>query len=273
MLFPGQNKDMPAKELSAQDILRIINFDYQYSQIGRPPSKEEIGNAIDSLSPRKMDAMQSQYGNKLYYELGRYVTADASVIDNPRITDVTRYVQERIMGRMDLLSLSDGDMPLVVSFVLNGKADVIDRIIGRQDIMRMQTMYGGEQHRIKNDIILDSRFTVAHLIVSLAEKGDERINERSLDRIIDTQGVALLRDSKGESVADIIERIATRWRDSSLLSKARKAKTGSEQEAERLNEAISQIGKLHGEEMAKLVRSFDDDPGTQGKLIGRLLKG
>ena len=66
-MFPGQKRDMPAGDLTTRDILHLLNLDFQYTQMGRPPSKEEIANAIDSLTPRRMDPIMQQHGNKLYY--------------------------------------------------------------------------------------------------------------------------------------------------------------------------------------------------------------
>ena len=127
------------------------------------------------------------------------------MFDNPRITEITKPAQDKIVERPDLLSLNDG-VSLAARLVENANQELLNRVIANPDIMSLPTFYGNGGYKLGNGIELRSGFAIAHLVVSLAEKGDDRINEPQLDRITDSRNVLELRDPKDQSVADMMER-------------------------------------------------------------------
>ncbi|MGI0100464.1 MAG: hypothetical protein ACREBH_01960 [Candidatus Micrarchaeaceae archaeon] len=268
MLFPGQNKDNGPKEMSLQDILRTINLDFQYSQMSRPPTKDEISMALDLLNPRKVDAAREQYGNKLYYELSKYMTTDINTVDNPRIIEAVQFVQGKLIDRTDLLALNDGSISLAASLVLEASGGMLDGILARPQVLKLPTMYGDVTQKVMHGIVLDKKLSVAHLIAMLAEKGDERMDEQRLGRLIDAHLVLGLRNSKGESVSDIIERTAVKWKDDKIIESIKKAKPSASSSQD--DGSIAKIREKHGESMARLVASFSDDPDMQRRIVARL---
>jgi hypothetical protein len=192
---------------------------------------KKIDAALDLVTPEKIQLIKASNNNCLpkqfedwavgYKDLG-YTPENKWEIDQAII-----HVQRRFMDMPSLLesktSNSDTAPILIVTMVNNANPDLLEEIILRQNVMSMLADPMGYSYH--------NGSYIAHLAVSRiyegalegGESGYDR-KEKQLELITEMHDVLQLENDKGESIIQVIERIAREWRDKDLTAKVNKAK-------------------------------------------------